>query len=389
VVETTGEYSAYRERLYEHRRAGDAEALPVDPAELERAAAAVLSDVASAHVFGGAGGGETIRANREAFQRVRLVPRFLRDVSAIRLGRRVLGDELPAPLLLAPIGGQALVHADGERASARAAAALGIPVIASTRSSATPEQIAEAAGAGPRWFQLYWPADDGILASFVGRVERAGYSAIVLTVDCFTQGWRPLEIDLAGPLEVQGVGSEIFLSDPAFRSMLARPPEEDREAAGQLYRRARSHPALSWDDLGRLRELSSLPLVVKGILHPDDAREAVARGAAAVVCSNHGGRQVDGAIASLEALPAIVDAVGGSVPVLLDGGVRSGSDVVKALALGAAAVLLGRPFLYGLALAGEEGVDHVLRCLLGDLELTLALCGIASVAELDGRILSP
>ncbi len=248
---------------------------------------------------------------------------MLRDVSVTDLSCQVLDLELPAPVLLAPIGGQALIQPDGELASARAAAALGIPWTASTRSSFTPEQIADAAGAGSRWFQLYCPTDDEILASFIRRAERAGYSAIVLTLDCFTQGWRPLDMELAGPLEVQGVGSQIFFSDPAFRAKLARPPEEDPGAAAMLYRRLRSKPALNWDDLDRLRELTSLPIVAKGIQHPDDAREAVSRGVAAIVCSNHGGRQVDGAIASLDALPAIVDAVGGRVPVLFDSGVRS------------------------------------------------------------------
>jgi isopentenyl diphosphate isomerase/L-lactate dehydrogenase-like FMN-dependent dehydrogenase len=191
----------------------------------------------------------------------------------------------------------------------------------------------------------------------------------------------------AGPLDIQSVGSQIFLSDPAFRASLARPPEEDPAAAEALYRRVRSRPALSWDDLGRLRELTSLPIVLKGIQHPDDAREAVSRGVAAIVCSNHGGRQVDGAIGSLDALPAIVDAVGGQVPVLFDSGIRSGSDVIKALALGADAVLVGRPFVCGLALAGAAGVDHVLRCLLADLELTIALCGVANVADLGPQVL--
>jgi len=382
-------FSAYRERLYERLRAGDPQALPVDPIELEQAAAGAIGDVASAHLFGGAGTAETTRANREAFRRIRLVPRVLRDVSSVDLSCRILGEDLPAPVLLAPIGGQALVRPDGDLASARAAAALGIPVIASTRSSFTPEQIAEAAGTGRRWFQLYWPADDEIVASFVGRVEASGYTAIVLTVDCFAQGWRPLDMKFAGPLELQGVGSQIFLTDPAFRAKLTRPPDEDPAAAKALYRRVRSQPALSWDAVDRLRELTALPIVLKGIQHPDDAREAVSRGVQAIVCSNHGGRQVDGAIASLDALPAIVDAVGGRVPVLFDSGVRSGADVIKALALGAEAVLVGRPFVCGVGLAGAAGVDHVLRCLLGDLELTLALCGLASVAEIDGRALSP
>ena len=381
-------FSTYREVLYERLRAGDQDGLPVDPLELEQAAGQVLNEVASAHVFGGASTGETILANRLAFQRIRLVPRVLRDVSTIELSCRILEEVLPAPVLLAPVGGQALIQADGDLASARAAAALGIPVIASTRSSVTPEQIAEAVGNGRRWFQLYWPADDEILRSFVRRVQRAGYTAIVVTVDCFAMGWRPLDMTLAGPLDVHGVGSQIFFSDPAFRANLSRPPEEDPAAADVLYHRLRSHPALTWDDLDRLREMTSLPIVVKGVQHPDDAHEAVSRGVAAIVCSNHGGRQVDGAIASLDALPAIVVAVDDRVPVLFDGGIRSGSDVIKALALGAEAVLLGRPFLCGLALGGEAGVTHVVRCLLGELELTLGLCGVADVRDLGPDVLA-
>jgi lactate 2-monooxygenase len=381
-------FSTYREVLYERLRAGDQDGLPIDPLELEQAAVQVVDEVASAHVFGGAGTGETIRINRLAFARIRLVPRVLRDVSTIELSCRVLEEVLPTPVLLAPVGGQALVQADGELASARAAAALGIPVIVSTRSSFTPERIAEAAGTGSRWFQLYWPADDEILGSFVRRVERAGYSAIVVTVDCFTVGWRPLDMELAGPLDLQGVGSQIFFSDPAFRANLRRPPEEDPAAAHALYHRLRSNPALNWGDLERLRELTSLPIVLKGLQHPEDAHEAVSRGVAAIVCSNHGGRQVDGAIASLDALPAIVDAVDNRVPVLFDGGIRSGSDVIKALALGAEAVLLGRPFVCGLALAGEAGVTHVVRCLLGDLELTLGLCGVANIRDLGPDVLA-
>lgn len=379
-------FAAYRERIYERLQAGDPLTLPIDPLELEQAAIASLGEVATAHVFGGAGTGATIRANREAFERLRLVPRVLRDVAAVDLGCAILGQDLPAPVLLAPIGGQALVQPDGELASARAATAVGLPMVMSTRSTFTPERIAEASGSGRRWFQLYWPADEEVLRSFVARVERAGFSAIILTVDCFTQGWRPLDMELAGPLEIQGVGSQIYLSDPAFRAKLERPPEEDPAAAAALYVKLRSYPALGWDAIGRLRELTSLPVLVKGILHPDDAREAVQRGAGAIICSNHGGRQVDGAIASLDALPAIVDAVAGRVPVLFDGGIRSGSDVIKALALGAEAVLVGRPFVCGLALGGQDGVEHVLRCLLGDLELTLALCGAAGVAELRGRV---
>jgi isopentenyl diphosphate isomerase/L-lactate dehydrogenase-like FMN-dependent dehydrogenase len=222
----------------------------------------------------------------------------------------------------------------------------------------------------------------------VSRAEAAGYGAIVVTLDTFIPGWKPRDLQQAWLPFLEGVGNANFLQDPVFRSQLEKPPEEDLGAATGHYLSVYVNPSLSWGEIGRLREWTSLPVLVKGILHPDDAREARDRGVDGIVVSNHGGRQVDGAIASLDALPPIAEAVGGDVALLLDSGVRSGADVIKALALGADAVLLGRPYLWGLALGGREGVETVLKMLLAELDLTLALSGYTSPAELDLSALS-
>ena len=293
--------------------------------------------------------------NREAFRRWRIVPRMLRDVSERDLSTTVLGTPMPAPLMLAPIGVQKIVHDDGELASARAAAALGLPFVASTASHYTMEEIAEASGDGPRWFQLYWPNRPELAESFVRRAEAAGYAAIVLTVDTFIPGWKPRDLQQAWLPFLEGSGNANFFQDPVFRAGLERPPEEDLGAATAHYLDVYENPQLDWDDLSWLRGKTSLPIVIKGIQHVDDAREAAERGVDGIIVSNHGGRQVDGAIASIDALPAIADAVGGDLAVLFDSGIRGGADVLKALALGADAVLLGRPYIWGLALDGQSG----------------------------------
>jgi isopentenyl diphosphate isomerase/L-lactate dehydrogenase-like FMN-dependent dehydrogenase len=325
-------------------------------------------------VAGGAGTADTIRANEDAFRRWRIVPRMLRDVSARDLSVTVLGTECPAPVGLAPVGVQTILHDDGEQASARAAAAVGLPMTVSTMSTTTMEEIA-AAGKGPKWFQLYWPTDRDLAASFLDRAEAAGYRAIIVTLDTFLPGWKPRDLQRAWQPFLQGVGIANYLSDPVFRARLAKPPEEDPQAAVGEFVGVFTNPRLNWEDLVFLRSHTTLPIALKGILHPDDARAAREHGMDAVVVSNHGGRQVDGAIASLDALPAIADAVGDDIGVLLDSGVRGGADVVKALALGADAVLVGRPYIWGLAVAGEAGVLTVLRALLAELDLTIGLSG--------------
>ncbi|MGP3990403.1 lactate 2-monooxygenase [Streptomyces sp. 3N207] len=356
-----------------------------DATRLGASARAFLDAGAFGYVAGAAGSGATHRANREAFDRYRLIPRMLTDATHRDLRRTVLGTPMPAPVVLAPIGVQSIVHPDGEPATARAAASLGLTTTLSTASSHTLEQVAEAGGEGaPRWFQLYWPNDDEVCVSILERARRAGYSTLVVTLDTWTLAWRPQDLDQAYLPFIRGVGTAIPFSDPAFRAGLERPPEEDLGAAVLRWVPMFTGTDKSWDRLPFLRRHWDGPIALKGIQHPDDARRAADAGMDGIVVSNHGGRQVDGAMASLDALPGVVRAVEGTeLEVLFDSGVRTGSDALKALALGARAVLLGRPFAYGLAHAGEEGVRHVLRSLLADLDLTLGLTGHRTPDELS------
>jgi lactate 2-monooxygenase len=382
------EFADYYREIYAYGLSGKTPTIPVSIAELERHAVEAMDPKAAAYVCAGAGDEGTMRANREAFERQRIVPRMLRDVATRDLSTTLLGTALPAPLLLAPIGVQKIVHADGELASARAAAALGLPMIASTASAFTLEEIAEASGEGPRWFQLYWPNDRGLAESFVSRAEAAGYGAIVLTVDTFVPGWKSRDLQQAWLPFLNGMGIANYFQDPVFRAALERTPEEDQGAATGHFLGIQANPSLTWDDLGWLRERTSLPIVVKGIQHAEDAREAARRGIDGIVVSNHGGRQVDGAIASLDALPAIAEAVGDDLAVLYDSGIRGGADAIKALALGADAVLLGRPYIWGLALEGQAGVETVLKMVLAELDLTMALCGYTSPGQLSPEALA-
>jgi lactate 2-monooxygenase len=383
---TFGDY--YREIYAKGMLAGEPPTLPMAWEELEERARESLDDRAIAYIFGGAGSEDTMRANLEAFRRWRIVPRVLRqDLSMRDLSVELLGTRMPAPVMLAPIGVQTLLHEEGELASARAAAAVGLPLITSTASATALEEIAEANGDGPRWYQLYWPNDDEIAASIVRRAEASGYSAIVLTVDNYLPGWKPRDLQQAYLPFLEGIGIAQYLSDPVFLEGLEKTPEEDMGAAVGHFLGVFANPALTWERLDWLRGTTSLPIVLKGILHPDDAREARERGVDGIVVSNHGGRQIDGAIASLDALPPIVDAVSGETSVLLDSGIRSGADIFKALALGADAVLVGRPYLWGLALDGQTGVETVLRSLLAELDLTMALSGFTRTAEIDTGVL--
>ena len=383
------DFADYYREIYARGLGGETPAVPVSVAELEERAIAAMEPRVATYVGAGAGSEETIRANREAFRRRRIVPRMLRDVTARDLSTTVLGTAMPAPLLLAPIGVQQGVHPDGELATARAAAALGVPMIASTASHYPLEEIAAAGGPeAPRWFQLYWPNDPGLARSFVERAERAGYEAIVLTVDTFVPGWKPRDLQQAWLPFLEGRGVGNYFQDPVFRTRLEKTPEEDPGMATGQFLAVQANPALSWSDLATLRELTSLPILVKGIQHVEDAREAARRGVDGIVVSNHGGRQVDGAIGSLDALPAIAEALGGELAVLFDSGIRSGSDVLKALALGADAVCLGRPYLWGLALDGQAGVEVVLKMLLAELDLTMALCGLTRPDQIGPDLLT-
>jgi len=377
--------------IYLRGLGGERPAVPTAPDELERAAERAMSPQAWGYVAGGAGTGATMRANREAFDRWRIVPRMLRDASVRDLSVDLLGHKLASPLLLAPVGVLEMMHADADLAVARAAHAGNVPMIFSNQASVPMEKVAAELGDTPRWMQLYWSTSDDVVASFVQRAEQCGCSAIVLTLDTTMLGWRTRDLDLAWLPFMRGMGIAQYTSDPVFRSQLGtplpapaiRPPInlDTILAVLGLSRRARaadlslaqmrsavqrftatySRPSLSWSDLSQLRGMTRLPIVLKGIQHPDDAQRAIDEGVNAIVVSNHGGRQVDGAIGSLDALSAIVDIVAKRIPVLFDSGVRTGADVFKAVALGATAVLLGRPYAYGLAIAGERGVREVIR----------------------------
>jgi L-lactate dehydrogenase (cytochrome) len=377
------EFADYYREIYALGLGGEKPSIPVATAELERLAVAAMDERAANYVCAGAGGEDTMDANRAAFRRRRIVPRMLRDVASRDLSTTLLGTAMPAPLFLAPIGVQKVVHPDGELATARAAAGLGVPMIASTASAFTLEEIAAAGGEAPRWFQLYWPNDRALAASFVERAGAAGYGAIVLTVDTFVPGWKPRDLQQAWLPFLNGVGVANYFQDPVFRAGLEKPPEEDVGAATGHFLGVQANPSLSWDDLAWLRDRTELPILIKGIQHAGDAREAAKRGADGIVVSNHGGRQVDGAIASLDALPPIAEAAGDDLAVLFDSGVRSGADVLKALALGADAVCLGRPYVWGLALEGQQGVETVLKMVLAELDLTLALCGYTRPDQLS------
>ncbi|HWO62799.1 MAG TPA: alpha-hydroxy-acid oxidizing protein [Umezawaea sp.] len=365
---------------------GDTPRLTTDLTALEERARAVMTPEAVGYVIGDAGTGETGRLNRRAYARRHLVPRMLRGTARRDLTVSLFGQTLSSPVLLAPIAAQTVAHPDGELATARAAAEAGVPLVLSTGSSHSLEDVA--AVAGPRWFQLYWPSDRAVAASLARRAEESGYTAIVLTVDAPTFGYRPTDLDSGYLPFLQGHGIANFTSDPVFRAGL--PADPDRGAVLRHWARVFANPALDWDDLPWLRTVTSLPILLKGVLHPADARRALDLEAVdGVVVSNHGGRQLDGTVAALDVLPAVRAAVGNDVPVLVDSGIRTGSDVLKALALGADAVLYGRPYVYGLALDGQAGVAHVLRCLLADLDLALALAGCASTADVTPDLLMP
>ncbi len=405
--------------------------VPVEPAALEKAAQGAMSPEAWAYIAGGAGRESTMDANRAAFEKRRIVPRVLRDVENRDLSIELFGQRLPTPLLLCPIGVLEMAHREADLAVGRAAAAWRVPFIFSNQASVPMEQVAAAMGDAPRWFQLYWSRSNEVVASFVQRAEACGCSAIVLTLDTTMLGWRPRDLDLAHLPFLQGKGIAQYTSDPVFRAQLRegwnpasgrvqksasgtplstlepKPPlnlqtiataleqkahfpggllknlaSGDPRAAVQRFMTTYSRPSLQWDELKFLRQHTKLPVLLKGVLHPDDAKKAVELGLDGLIVSNHGGRQIDGGIASLDALPAVAEAVNGKIPVLLDSGVRGGADVFKALALGATAVCLGRPYVHGLALAGRRGVEEVIGNVLAEFDLTLGLAGCTNVREI-------
>jgi lactate 2-monooxygenase len=356
------------------------ESFPVSFEELEAAAKEKMSAGAFGYIQSGASGEETLRKNVSSFSKFSIVPRFLNDVSTLDTSVKLFGRTYPYPLLIAPVGMQLIAHEDGDIATAKAAATIGIPFIQSTVSGFSIEEIAEATGDSPKWFQLYWSStNDEIGYSMVKRAEEAGFEAIVLTVDTVMLGWREEDVrNHYSPLK-QGFGKANYETDPVFLTSI---PTNDFDSIIQGILDNVYHPTLSWAQVAELKKRTSLPILLKGILHPEDAKLAIENGIDGIIVSNHGGRQLDGVIASIDALPAIVEAVGGEIPVLLDSGVRRGTDVVKALALGADAVLIGRPFVYGLAVGGQRGVEKVLENILQEMKVSISLSGVTNLRDL-------
>ncbi|MCW2537945.1 MAG: lldD [Modestobacter sp.] len=411
--------AVYRAGVYGHRPR-----VPTVYRALAREARRRLNARAYGYVAGGAGDEATQRADRTAFDAWSVVPRVLRDVSRRDTSVELFGRRLPAPVLLGPVGALELVHPEADLAVARAAAAVGVPMVFSNQASVPMETTAAAMGDAPRWMQLYWSTSDELVESLLGRAEDAGCEAVVVTLDTTMLGWRPRDLDLGHLPFALGKGIAQYTSDPVFRRLVeeraaaAGPPRHPQprptvsavralvgmarawpgpllenlrsplpRAAVETFLGIYSRPSITWADLAWLRSRTTLPVVLKGVLHPDDARRAVEEGVDGVVVSTHGGRQVDRSIAALDALPDVVAAVGDRIPVLFDSGIRSGADVLIAVALGARAVLLGRPYAWGLGLAGEAGVRQVVEDVIGEFDLTLGLTGHTAVDQLTREVL--
>ena len=376
-------FGDYQNEIYFAGLSGRQPRFPMSFNELEAKAHATLPKSVVSYVAGGCGNERTQDANVTAFDRWGLMPRMFVGAAQRDMSIELFGMKLPTPLFMSPIGVIGICAQDGhgDIAMARAAAQTGVPMVASTLTVDPLEDVAREFGATPGFFQLYTPTDRGLAESLVRRAEAAGFKAIVVTLDTWITGWRPRDLSEANFPQLRGLCLANYFSDQRFLAMLAKSPREDPSAAIMQWVRIFGNP-LTWDDLPWLRSLTKLPLLVKGICHPDDARRAIDGGVDGIYCSNHGGRQANGGIAALDMLPAVVKAAG-KTPVLFDSGVRTGSDVVKALALGAAAVGVGRPYAYGLALGGVEGIVHVLRCLLAEADLLMAVDGYPRLADLQ------
>jgi len=383
-----------------------------------------MSRIAWAYVAGGAGEGRTMRNNREAFEQWRIVPRMLHGVTERDLRISIVGTQMSSPLLLAPIGAASVVTPDSDLIIARGAAAAGTPYVISSQGCNPMEETAAVMGSTPFWYQLYWSTDEALVDSMISRAESCGAGALVITLDTTILGWRPQDLNLGSLPFTRGHGIAQYTSDPRFnkiihnRADLAADRPKTRPSLGavrtlvsmskqhpgpfgknlrsaeprvavEAFLDIYSNPGLSWDYLATLRHRTSLPIVLKGILHPDDARKAIELGVDAIIVSNHGGRLVDNAIASLDALITIREAVGPQPTILLDSGIRSGTDVLIGLALGANACLLGRPYIYGLALDGEDGVRQIIENIVAELEVTMGLLGVRTVQDLSRDLLTP
>ena len=376
-------FGDYQNEIYFAGLRGVRPKWPVDYQTLVERARAALSPSMIDYIEGGCGNEFTQRNNVAAFEHWGLMPRMLQGCATRDLSIELFGLRLPSPIFMAPIGVIGICAQDGhgDVAAARASAATGVPVMASTLSNDPLEVVREACGATPAFFQLYTPKDRAVAESLVRRAETAGYKAIVVTLDTWLTGWRPRDLNTSNFPQLRGHVMTNYFSDPHFRASLAKPPEEDPAAAVARWAEIFGKP-LAWDDLPWLRSLTKLPMVLKGICHPDDARRAIDAGFDAIYCSNHGGRQANGGIAAIDMLPDVV-AAAGRTPVLFDSGVRSGTEVIKALALGATAVGIGRPYAYGLALGGVDGIVHVLRSILAEADLLMAVDGYPTLAALD------
>jgi isopentenyl diphosphate isomerase/L-lactate dehydrogenase-like FMN-dependent dehydrogenase len=376
-------FGDFQLELYFAGLAGVRPEMPMAFDELEARAAASLPPEILSYVAGGAGNEFTQRTNVSAFDRYGLIPRMLAGAEQRDLSIELFGMKLPTPLLLAPIGVIGLCAQDGhgDLATARASARTGIPMIASTLTEDPMEDVAPLLGDTPGFFQLYTPADRELAASFVKRAETAGFKGIVVTLDTQILGWRPRDLALGSFPQLKGKCLANYFSDPLFRAKLENAPEDDPRAAALMWALGFSDPGLSWDDLAWLRSLTDLPLILKGICHPEDARRAIDGGVDGIYCSTHGGRQANGGVAAIDVLGDVVEAAGG-VPVIFDSGVRAGEHIVKALALGATAVGIGRPYAYALSVGGEDGIVHVLRSLLAEADLLMAVDGYPSIADL-------
>lgn len=411
----------WQKEIYLNGFAGKKLSVKASFEKLEQKAKKKISNEAFAYIAGGAGSEGTMSANRKAFEQWKIVPRMLRNVEERDTCIELFGQTLPSPILLDPIGVLEMVNKQADVAVAKAAARLGIPYIFSNQASRPMEECAAVMGDNPRWFQLYWSKSNELVQSLVQRAERSGCKAIVVTLDTTLLGWRTRDLDVAYLPFLEGKGIAQYTSDPVFQKLLDEPEETEqvkREItlqaiwglilmvnnypgngffkklkSGRPLKAVRkfvsiySNPATTWDDLSFLRQSTKLPIILKGIVHPDDARKSLDAGVDGIIVSNHGGRQTDGSIATLDALPKIVEVVQNKIPVLLDSGIRGGADVVKALALGAKAVCVGRPYVYGLALEGEQGVYEVMRNIMAEFELTMALAGCKTISEINREML--